>query len=87
MFKYEFVKMAVKDGKIFSVTFKKRTTGECRKMICKINVKSHLRGGHLNYKSEHKNLLIVYDMQKKDYRSVPIDAIISLKINGTIYSN
>lgn len=51
-------------GTIFSVDYIKRTTGEPRTMVCRLGVKSHLRGGELPYDPVEKGLLPVYDVQE-----------------------
>jgi len=70
------------EGKIFSVKFIKRTTGEIRQMVARTGVKAHLKGGDAAYKFGDKALLSVYDVQAKGYRSVPLDGIVSLKSGG-----
>ena len=70
------------DGKIFSVTFVKRTTGEIRAMTCRLGVTKHLKGGDKAYDPKDYDLVTVFDMQKQGYRSIPIDAILDLKIKG-----
>jgi hypothetical protein len=79
------LKEAVSDGKIFSVEFTKRTTGEQRLMVCRLGVTSHLKGGTKKFDDREKNLLTVYDVQKNGYRSIPLDAIIRVKIGGRVY--
>lgn len=69
----------------FSVEFIKRTTGERRKMICRQDVKKHLKGGELKYDPEEKGLLTVYSMDAKGYRSIPLENLISATINGETY--
>lgn len=82
---YDFLKEAVDDGHIFSVEFVKRTTGEERHMLCRIGVKSHLKGGTKKFSDTEKNLLTVFDVQKNGYRSIPLENIIRVKINGRTY--
>lgn len=73
------------EGKIFSVKFIKRSTGELREMVARTGVKAHLKGGDAAYKFSEKSLLPVYDLQAKGYRSIPLDAIVSLKAGGEEY--
>ena len=73
------------EGKIFSVKFVKRTTGEVREMVARTGVKAHLKGGDAAYSFSAKSLLSVYDLQKKAYRSIALDAIVSLKSGGEEY--
>lgn len=81
------VKQAVKfveesHGVIFAIKFIKRTTGELREMNCRTDVTSKLKGGEANYDREEYKLLLVYDMQKQDYRTVPIEGITEIKMGG-----
>lgn len=73
------------NGKIMNVLFVKRTTGELREMVCRTGVTKHLKGGSPAYDFNAKKLISVYDMQAevgKGYRSIPLDAIRSINIDG-----
>lgn len=78
----EFIK--TREGKIFSIKFLKRTTGEERMMVCRQGVTAGLaeepKHPGLNF-SIHE-LIPVYDMQKADYRSIPIEGIRAIKMDG-----
>jgi hypothetical protein len=76
----------VSDGAIFSVEFIKRSNGELRKMVCRMGVKKHLKGGKKAYSTKARNLLTVFDMQAKGYRSIPVDAIQRLSMNGQTFN-
>jgi hypothetical protein len=80
-----YIREAVSDGSLFSIEFVKRTTGETREMLCRTGVKAHLKGGVKKFDDREKNLLTVYDVQKNGYRSIPLDAIIRVKIHGKVY--
>ena len=69
---------------IFSAKFVKKN-GEVRDMVCRLNVKKHLKGGELKYDAKARNLLPVFDMQKEGYRMINISTLIQLKINGEVY--
>lgn len=70
------------DGKIFSIKFIKRSTGDERQMVARTGVKSHLKGGKPSYDFKEKDLIPVFDMQKQAYRSIPIEGITAIKIDG-----
>lgn len=76
----------VSDGSIFSVEFIKRTDNQLRKMLCRLGVKKHLRGGDKAYNPKKHNLLTVFDMNKKAYRSIPVNAIQKISINGQTFN-
>jgi hypothetical protein len=69
-------------GKVFSVVFVKRTTGEEREMVCRQGVTKHLAGGEAAYNFSEKKLIPVYDMRVEGYRSIPVEGIIRIKIDG-----
>ena len=73
------------NGKFFGVKFIKRTTGEQRDMVCRTGVHSHLSGGVAAYNPTEKGLICVFDVQKNGYRSIPIEGIIEVKIDGVYH--
>jgi len=72
-----------RNGKIFSVRFMKRTTGEIRKMVCRLGVKSGLVEEPSKPPTDWKahSLIPVYDMEKKAYKCIPIEGILEIKID------
>jgi hypothetical protein len=70
------------EGKIFSVRFIKRTTGEERKMRCRLGVTSHLKGGEKAFDDADYQLVTVFDLAKESYRSIPLDAVLSITFDG-----
>ena len=74
------------NGSMFSVTFKKRTTGEIRELNGRLGVKKGIKGIGLAFDPYIKGLIPVYDMKKKDFRTIDANAIISLKANGERYT-
>jgi len=85
-FNHKNLQNLVSNGAIFSVEFIKRSNGELRKMVCRLGVKKHLRGGDKAYDSKQHNLLTVFDMEKEGYRSIPVDAIQRLSVNGQTFT-
>lgn len=73
-------------GKIFSVVFEKKSNGLDRKMVCRKGVSSHTNGGELKYNPQNYNLLNVYDMQQKGYRSINLLGLKTLKASGIDYA-
>lgn len=71
-------------GKFFSVTFIKKD-GTLREMTARLGVKKHLRGGPS--KDLGVNMLTVFDVQKKAYRTVNFEQLISLRYNGKMITN
>jgi len=79
-------KMRAARGQIFTIKFKKRSTGEVRTMNCRTGVSKDVKGVGLNYSRKEHNLFGVYDMQKKAHRSVNLDSLISLAMGGELYT-
>ena len=73
------------EGRIFRVTFIKKTSGEIRDMTARFGVTSELKGGKLPFNADEKKLLIVYDMEKNDYRAISIEGLISGHIDNIEY--
>lgn len=71
-------------SKIFSVTFTKKD-GTLREMTCRVGVKKHLKGGELKYNPEELNYLTVFDMQAQDYRTININTLKKIKVDGVEY--
>lgn len=78
-------KLIPKNGRFFTVTFTKRTTGDLRTMNCRLGVKQHLKGGTKSFKDDDKNLLTVWDNTKHAYRSIPLENLIELRSGGKVY--
>ena len=73
------------ENTMFSVVFIKRTTGEVRRMLCRIGVRKYLSGGELKFIPIRRGLLSVYDMQSKGYRFINLETLISFKLGGKTY--
>ena len=85
--KYDSVgKMRTAKGKIFTVTFKKSSTGEVRTMNCRTGVSKDVKGIGLKYSRKDNNLFGVFDIQKQQHRSVNLDSLISLAMGGELYT-
>jgi len=70
-------------NKIFSATFTKKD-GSLRKMLCRLNVKKHLKGGKKSYDSNALNYLTVYSLDKSGYRTINVNTLKQLKANGKV---
>jgi len=71
-------------GQIFSAVFIKKN-GDVRTMTCRLKVTKHLKGGELAYDAESRGLLPVFDMNKQAYRTINVNTLVSLTINGQSY--
>jgi hypothetical protein len=72
-------------GKIFTVRFYKRTTGQFRIMNCRGRVIKGLTGGELKFDPESKGLITVFDMQNNGYRMINAETIQEVTINGVTF--
>lgn len=72
-------------GKMFTVIFIKRSNGQRRTMNARLGVKAYLRGGVLPYNPNDKGLIPCFDIQKREYRMIPIDGIEELRINNYVF--
>jgi hypothetical protein len=75
------LKELVGDGKIFSASFVKRSDGSVRQMLARTGVKPD-GGGERSYNPSDHNLLLVWDLQAKGYRTIPADNLIRIKAHG-----
>ena len=66
---------------IFSVEFTKKD-GTLRKMLCRLGVTKHLKGGIS--KNNKENDLIVYSLDSKGYRTVNLDTLELVKAKGKV---
>lgn len=71
-------------SKIFSVIFQKKD-GTLREMVCRLGVTKHLKGGELKYSPEDFNYLTVYDMQAEGYRTINVNTLKRIKLDGVTY--
>jgi hypothetical protein len=71
-------------NKIFSVEFVKKD-GSLRKMVCRLGVKKHLKGGELGYDAEALNYLTVFDLQSEEYRTINVNTLKSITFEGVTY--
>ena len=86
-----------KDGKIFTVVFTKRTTGEKRRMVCRRFVKAYVKGVELDRAETDKEIgcLTVLDCQvaaklpveerDKAYRRISLEGVQEIRIGGEEY--
>lgn len=77
-----FLREQAEKGRIFNVRFLKRTTGEVREMLCRAGVKKHLKGGDAAYNFSDKGLMPVYDLLNEGYRSIPLDSLTHVMMQG-----
>ena len=77
---------ATDNGRIFTVEFIKRTTGELRVMNCRRGVSKNVKGVGLAFDPGTKALMGVWDMQANAHRFVSLDSLVALKLAGQTYT-
>jgi hypothetical protein len=68
-------------GRFFSICFIKRTDGSERVMLCRTGV-TPLPGPSIIEITESKDLLSVWDVQKREFRFVPLEGILWIRYNN-----
>ncbi len=71
-------------NRIFSAEFVKKD-GTLRKIVARLDVKKHLKGGELKYSPEKLNYLVVFDLKEQDYRTININQLKSITVDGIRY--
>ena len=71
--------------RIFTVLFTKKDN-TLREMNCRLGVKKHLKGGVKKYNPIDYNLLGVFDMQKKGYRTINLSTLKTIALNKKVYT-
>lgn len=66
---------------IFSATFTKKD-GSIRKMLCRLGVTKHLKGGAKKY--DYNDLLTVFSLDKKQYRTINLNTLEQIKAKGQV---
>lgn len=74
----------VRDGRFFKVRFVKRTDSSVRDMVCRVGVRKYLAGGEKPFEDRDHGLITVFDVQKRAYRSFPVDNILQLRAHGGV---
>lgn len=68
-------------GNFFRACFVKKD-GSVREMTARFGVKKYLKGGELGYVPEERGYIVVFDVDKKEYRTINMDKLIYLRYNG-----
>jgi len=77
--------LAATEGKLFSVTFVRRGDGAVRRMLCRTGVRKEVTGAGLRFAPADRNLFSVYDVQKRQYRFIPLENVLWLTCNHERY--
>ena len=72
-------------GRVFGVTFIKRTTGEVRTMQARLGVKKGVTGEGLKFNPKDYALIPVNEMPMQQFRMVNLEGLTNLSIEGKKY--
>lgn len=70
--------------RIFGSKFIKRSDGSVRSGSFRIGVRKNIQGNP-RYNPKDHSIFRVYDM-KRGYRSIPLEGILSVTLNGRVYT-
>ena len=73
------------NGKIFSAVFVKKD-GEKRKIVCRRGVSKYVTGKGLGFNPGSRDLVGVFDMQKKAYRFINTNTLEQITVQGKTYT-
>ena len=79
----QFRKFVGDEGKLFSVTFKKKD-GSLRTMTARLGVRKYLTGGGSKFDAEANGMVRVFSMGDLGYRTVTAEKIVRLKAYGRV---
>jgi hypothetical protein len=74
------------NGAFFTVTFIKRSNGDERTMNCRKGVTSFLKNGEQRYNPADHDLVTVFDIPKKQYRTIPVENIKRIAADKVVYT-
>ena len=91
MTKVQTVKQIIDEsgGHICSVVFVKKSTGKVRHMVFRKGVSKGVKGVNgrgLRYTPSKVGNMVVYDMGADGFRTIKLDNVQSLKVNGKSYN-
>ena len=72
-------------GRVFGVTFVKRTDNTVKTLNARFGVTSALKGGKPAYKAADKGLMTVYDINGHGYKSINLAALKGITVDGEVY--
>jgi len=72
------------DGKIASAVFIKKD-GSLRKMVFRTKVTKGVTGEGMRYNPSDYGLRTVYDMQKRAFRMINLETVVSIRAKGDLH--
>lgn len=72
-------------GRVFGVTFVKRTDNTVKTLNARFGVVSALKGGKRAYNPAEKGLMTVYDINGQSYKTINLSGLRALNVDGKEY--
>lgn len=73
------------NGRPFSMTLVKSSTGIEKKIFAKVGVKTKQKSKGLHYNTSDKKFIVVYDIKERTYKCIPIEDIEAVCCRGKRY--
>jgi len=77
--------LAATNGRVFAVTFIKRSDGKERTIRARVGVRVNQKGKTPRYNPKGKKLVLVFDMGERIYKCIPIEGIEAVTFRGKRY--
>jgi hypothetical protein len=72
-------------GRVFSVTFIRRSDGLERTILGRVGVFKGTKGRPMPYRPGQCKLMVVYDMNARQHKTIPVDGIEAVRFGGKRY--
>ena len=72
-------------GRLFSITFRKKSDGTIRRITGRLGVNRHLKNGGEHTGLGRDGILTVYDVHGRSYKSIHFDTMLSVRAGGQSY--
>jgi hypothetical protein len=69
-------------GRVFGVTFVKRTDNTLKTLNARFGVTAHLKGGKRAYNPAEKGLMTVWDVNGHSYKTINLSGLRALTVDG-----
>ncbi len=73
------------NGRVFSVTFIKRSTGKDKTIRARLGVKTKINGKGMRYNTHGRKIILVFDINMRKYKCIPIEGIEAVSYRGRPY--
>lgn len=71
-------------GTFFTAVNVKKSNGEVRTYNCRFGVTKGVTGQGMSYDPMDKNIMIVWDRKRKDFRAIKVDTLKEIRVRGIL---